>query len=362
MNSLSAYLKKNNCKVTTFAPKRENTKSEAGVYRYNSLKELFGKVRKGNYDVVFGTSPPMLHSFVALIASKISSKKFIMDLRDPWVYSIRSIGVYKNQRIKLFIYSLIEKFSYLLSNNITVATKRTGEIVSKSAWNKPSIVLAPNGADPKIFSFSKTLRNKTRRELGLKNSDIVAVYSGSFSDWEVDKLLKAMSHSLNSVPKFKLIMRISSSGGFSEDKNKLLDTINKLGISKSTKIIDYGSTNTSNHSETIKYFSAADFGVSSLTQGLDYSIPVKNYVYLSCNLPIIAKGPKGPLSTMFKESNIGVISSGWGSFEKSIKSVVKNFSSFKKKYSNVRTITEKKYSREKTNKIIFELMKSYKDL
>ena len=107
VSSLQEFLLKKNSTVVIFVPKRDGIESVGNVIRYANAWELFFTLLKSPPDVVIGTSPPMTHSFFALLAAKIRRKPFILDARDPWMYMSKNKGIYKETELKFFIFRAI---------------------------------------------------------------------------------------------------------------------------------------------------------------------------------------------------------------------------------------------------------------
>ena len=240
-----------------------------------------------------------------------------------------------------------------------MATEGIGRIIGEDIGSMKKIILAPNGADLELFKFSASGRQRIRKKLHVNSKAIVAIYSGSFIGLDVDKLITILKEVLHSNKNFYLIIRISVSQQTAFEKQKLAELISRLNLEKKVFLIDYSGENFSKQKETCDYFSASDMAFSTITEAMDFCIPVKNYEYLAMGLPTITKGVvKGEsLKKMFAESKIGVVVDDWESFSKQVSHAVGHFKSFKRNYSGLRDIASKKYSRERTNEIILGIVK-----
>lgn len=335
-------------KVTIYAPYRSGVVSTEYIFRYKSILELFLNILKSDFDIIIGTSPPMTHSFFAMIAAKISGKKFILDLRDIWTYSINKLKLY-NFWSKPFIYSIIENICYFFSDLVFVVTPGMVKFLEKKV-HKEKLKLIMNGTDIHLFVPSKKNRTLVRKQHGLSENDIVIAYAGSFSDWKVEKLILVVSSLLRKNKNIFLFFIISINSN-SNKFEKLKQIVAKENINNKVFMIDLSGLNFFDATIKVsKYLSAADLAISCNPADFYFSIQVKNYDYLSMNLPILTKGPKrGDLKDIFDNYEIGIYCTSWSCFKKEFKKIITNIKDFKERFKENRKVAKKFFLRKFSN-------------
>jgi glycosyltransferase involved in cell wall biosynthesis len=330
--------------VEIFSPERKGAAPAKGVTRYKGVLSLAFALLKNDFDAVIGTSPPMTHSFFALLACKIRGIPFILDIRDPWTEAASALGLYGKGSLKLRLYRIIESLSYRLADRIFVVTGEIKESLEKHGVNPEKVILIGNGTDTKLFRPDRAAGMRVRRELGIPKEKAAGIYAGSFAGRELDSMLLSLSPLIRKNM-LSLILLIPLDEKKSPDFLRIKEVIAAEGIGKNIFLVD-SSAKGIPFSMQYRYFSAADFGIVTLQEQLGYSIPVKTYDYLACNLPVAAKGPeRSALGGLFTEHNTGLYSGSWGGFSKNVSSMVKSASSRRGKGS-YRAVAEKYFERK----------------
>ncbi|MBS3061355.1 MAG: glycosyltransferase [Candidatus Diapherotrites archaeon] len=317
MNAYQRFLTSHGHTVTVLAPKRPGIESNEKTRRYSHISELFSIIRREKFDLILGTSPPMVHSFVALLAAKLSAKPFVLDLRDPWTYAAQQLKVYKPYDPKFLLYQFIEKVSYHLSDRIFVVTPVIqSHVLSDANVSPEKIALIENGTSVQLFQFDPTLREKIRENLKIPKKAVLAIYSGSFVDWDVDQLIESVSFQL-ADPDFFLLFLIP----FTQKQELEVEKLRKICAEKKiSPHVLFVNASKIPFEGLSGYFSAADLGFVTVPHQLDYCIPVKTYDYTACGLTPVAKGPSlGALATLFSENNLPFYTTTWEDFAAQVK-------------------------------------------
>ena len=133
INSWREHFERNGCTVDILTPYKHRTHNDAQkrIIRYKNEIDLIAVIIKNKYDVIIGTSPPMTHSFVSMIVSKLTGKMFILDVRDIWTNSLKQLKQKSTRSIKFNIYSLIEKLCYKFSDKIFIVESFMSDIIVK---------------------------------------------------------------------------------------------------------------------------------------------------------------------------------------------------------------------------------------
>jgi len=302
VNSFVKFFQSKGAKVDVFSPKRAEL---SGKSRYNSVFSLCLKIIFGKYDLVIGTSPPLPHNFFALIASKLSGTKFVLDGKDDGYYF--SGLTKKNINPKFIIYFILRYFAYKYSNLVLFLTPEDLEL-EKKRYSINRVFLLPNGSSGEV-NFSPNSRESIRKKFGFGKGQKIGAYVGSVGDEDLQGML------VNS-PKgttFLFILALYPGKFGDDEKNVVLDNIKKY--SPRSRIIS-----NLTQSELGKYLSAADYAVLPWIGIMPTSIPVKLFDYISVGLPVISKGYAGTaLERFHTENNLGYFTTTWADFFSKIK-------------------------------------------
>jgi len=250
---------------------------------------------------------------------------------------------------------LAEWSEYLKSNSPTLASQM--KVMEKQALNKSylriavsqklvdywretygyastSHVVIPCTLDSSAQSSQPVSTASIRTELGLKDTDIILVYSGSSAQWQsFEKLEEAISIAFTQNADLKLLMLCKPGG------EKLL--ADKFpGRVAQAWVRPY---------EVSSYLNAADYGLlireASVTNKV--SSPVKFAEYLAAGLPVIISENIGDYSAFVKDKNCGILvdSTAWASMKRNseserarIKEIAKTYftkQAYKEQYTRI---------------------------
>lgn len=342
VDSLAKYLKGSRVEVEIFAMERNQQPDTKEVKRYRKITELMWLIYSSNSNAVIFTSPPITHGFFAGIAARLSGKKFFLDIRDPWPFAAEMIGQYSKYSPKLFFYRALNFLAYLLAEKIFVVTRGIAEDATKKGFGEKT-VLAPNGATGE-FAFNPKYREIIRKKLGVAKSTVLCIYSGSFERKDVDSMVM----SFKKLPQnYHLLMLLpnttESAGEYYRIKQLAQEHLRGRNIFVEIHGVPL--------SKVIPYFSAADIGISTVPEVLEYCIAVKTYDYASSGLFVLAKGPKkGSLKELFSKHEIGKYCADWSEFEKFM--APKNELSYQAREKR-HGIARRHFDRRFTNEIIY---------
>lgn len=351
VKSLQSFLEKNGHKVQVFAPAREKVETMKGVFRYDSISQMMGKISSEKFDAVWGTSPPMTHSFFAGIAAKRAGSKFVIDARDPWTYVLDHSTEYQPQLAKRAGFKLIEFLSYTMADQIWVVSGGIKSIIATTTPFADKTHVIPNGTIPELFHFTPTGRTRVRKQWKLKQNETLAIYAGGFVEWEVDQMLESLVPLLQ-TPHFRLMFLIpfgkSSDGKQSRtamELEKLQKIVEANNIQDRVIFVDEKDVPFTQMSD---YFSAADIGLATVPEALGYCIRVKTYDYAAAGLPVAAKGPQsGSLKDVMLRTKIGSYAHTWDEFLENVKAFTK--SKAKDQRKRIAEVARKEFDRNISN-------------
>ena len=174
----------------------------------------------------------------------------------------------------------IEKFVYSKSDYLLCVTKAFKEYILNENKNKvKKIKVIPCCLDIDKFKYDPILRKKSRKEMGIKSSDFVILYSGSLNRWQLPSRM---------IEIFKIIRGIIENSVFvmlTKDLKNAQKLFINSGLKKKSFIISFKPYNMIN-----KYLLAGDIGLL-IREDNDVNrvaFPVKFSEYIRCGVPVLS--------------------------------------------------------------------------
>lgn len=297
------YFEKQGHIVSLIVPYREGFSGATDKVnkRYKTFQELIQFVR-GN-DVAIITSPPIKTAFQIAPILKFFNIPFVADNRDL----AENAPTHKELR------QLMEKCVLKLSNKITGVTGYFPQYYQKYHSISPNkITVVPNGVDTELFYFEKDAKKKIRTEMKIPEKAKILLYQGIMGGHEINPLLELLPN--NFLEQYNLyLLFVVIVGDTEEESRKKLDDLKQLlekkGFTKRTRFVENAPPQ-----ELRSYISASDYGISSFPSNKVnlYTIPVKTYEFIACQLPTLGMGPKGgEMEKLMQRDNIGLFSDSW---------------------------------------------------
>lgn len=147
--------------------------------------------------------------------------------------------------------------------------------VLASRTSTPSTVI-PCGAPANLFFFDNSIRQKTRRRLGILDHEVVLAFSGSMAPWQcVEETLHLMSQAVTAAPSTRCLI-------ISPDARKILALAEKNLLPRIISV-------TCDFCEVPQYLHAADFGfvIRAPSRVNDVASPIKFAEYSLSGLKVI---------------------------------------------------------------------------
>lgn len=276
--------------------------------------------------------------YFAYIVKKMFLKyiKIIFDMRSIFPEENRSNGRFN--RMTYCMWKYIER-KLINNSNIVIGVSYPFHKYINNINSDTKVKIIPCNVQTKIFKFNNITRNKIRKELYLREKDILFVYSGSLgrkNHWNyLGAYLDFFYAIKQNLPTSKLIILTSS-------KKYILKI-------KQGKIKDAYTVDASNLYIRAKYFSAADYGLQLMTKDFDYGtrLGIKVVEYLACGLPILVNENVGGACYYVRKYNLGKIVTK-NNFTKISNSILKdrdvlriNCKNFSKRYLSTGVTTNK---------------------
>lgn len=138
-------------------------------FAFRSIKLVFEE----KFDLLFATSTPLTAALPGIVARLFGKGKFVFEVRDLWPELPRAMAVIKNPFV-LFGMALLEKVAYHSAHRCIGLSPGICAGIKKRGISATKIDLIPNGCDLEIFRSGTPSTPP-----GIKNSDFVALYSGT---------------------------------------------------------------------------------------------------------------------------------------------------------------------------------------
>lgn len=239
---------------------------------------IFQKIKSFNPDIVltFGLTTP---GSIQVALLKIFFKYRFIGVDSHLPSELFSSNVLIK---KMFYFSFRLCFSNLINNTIDkiiAAQEGTKDIVIKYYGLNKNIFVISHGTNIKLFKFNSIARRKIRKELNLKTTDFLIIYTGKIIKSKGIHILTEAFSKLSEKYKNTYLLLVGS--GPSEYKNVCLNDLAK----KINKRIFWEEFK--KFQELPDYYSAADVAIWPLQESLSMNDAA------SCSLPFIANDKVG---------------------------------------------------------------------
>jgi glycosyltransferase involved in cell wall biosynthesis len=138
------------------------------------ISSFFTALHIKDFDLVWGTSPPIFQGLTAWLVARLKRKKFLFEVRDLWPDFAIAVGVLR-QPLLIWASHRLEKFLYRHADRVLVNSP--GFINHVRERGARHIALVPNGADPRMFD--PTLDGFSFRKEHQLGSKYVVLYAGA---------------------------------------------------------------------------------------------------------------------------------------------------------------------------------------
>lgn len=239
-------------------------------------------------------------AIIAHFISILSFRPHVIHTFEPHADYMVEAGVWTKSSWE---YRLLKYFEVPIANHakvIITATKAYKKVLKERGVSTEILVL-PSCIDTDFYDYQPNSREKIRRELNIRDNQIVITYLGKLGGMYMEEeLFEFFGQCLQYDPhKFYFFL-------FTEIGNdRLKGVLNEYNIPESVILCKYLSK-----SEVPAYLSASDIGFCGVRpiQSQRYSSPIKNGEYWACGLPvIIPKGVSGDYLIIQENDDLGFI-------------------------------------------------------
>lgn len=238
--------------------------------------------------------------FTTIAAAKSRRReKVIFDMRSLWVLENIAAKTLLPDSSSAVLWRNLEKFAMDRSDAIIGVSAPMGDYV-KSLGRFENYWTIPISADVQSLGYCGVARSRLRREFGLRDDDVVAVYSGSLglARVNVKPLVSLMGIMSESNPSLKFLILSN------EDEESLRALCEDAGIDQED--VRLASVSPMNIGS---YLSIADFGFHALPPqpDSDTRLGTKVVEYWANGLPVIVSSTVGAAAEMCKTYAIGLV-------------------------------------------------------
>lgn len=157
---------------------------------YQLFIDCFKRIFSDKQLIIIASSPQLPAAFIAFLISKIFRKKLIFEVRDLWPQVLIDQGGFSEKNWQVMIFRLMEKFLYTCSYKIVVLSKGAIKYVKKRGAK--SVEFIPNGPDTEIFNIENLNSNKKYKK---SNKYFTILYAGAHGEAnDLENILEAAKY------------------------------------------------------------------------------------------------------------------------------------------------------------------------
>lgn len=270
------------CSATFFKPlgnKYSNLRRLLSEIAYGI--ELFLRIIFSSYSIVFISTPPYISALFASFACILSSKKYVLDVRDTYPQVYYNLGLLgRGTAIATFL-ETVTRFVYTKTEFLVTVSEGCVRDIEDILGDKKKVYKLTNGFDSDIF-----------KPAGIKQDVFTAVFHGNFGKFQDIELIIEIAkraHENNLPAQFLLVGE-----GEKEYLVKNVSLPNLRFIGKKT------------YKEVPNILSKCHLGMSfRVNNPLSVSsLPVKVFEYLGVGIPVLVT-PISEAGQMVQEHNVG---------------------------------------------------------
>lgn len=129
-------------------------------------------------DVMILESPPLFDGFIGVFAGALRSTPYLFTVSDLWPESAIQMGMLKN-RFLIWLSKGIELLFYRRASAVLALTAGIRDKIIAEHVPRSKVLLFRNSVDCELFQPG-VVTGEFRREIGVRDTDFLAVYAGTF--------------------------------------------------------------------------------------------------------------------------------------------------------------------------------------
>jgi colanic acid biosynthesis glycosyl transferase WcaI len=254
------------------------TKSTGAVRRLaNYFSFVFSSLVIGAFllpkaDFILTESPPLFLGISGWILSRLKGARWILNVSDLWVESLRSFGVFRKGSL---LDKLLTGMSLFLYRRAWLVTGQSEEIVSEMRRQVPGerVYHLSNGVD--VSCFHPTKRDEAIRQRYLRDGEVGFVYAGLHGFFQgLDQIIVAADRLRDEPVRFLF---------FGEGSEK--EALVRMARDRQLKNVDFHAPIAKDR--VAEVLASMDVAVIPLKKEIRGSVPSKIYEAMASNMPIL---------------------------------------------------------------------------
>jgi glycosyltransferase involved in cell wall biosynthesis len=247
-----------------------------------------------NTDIIIATSPQFFNALGGRTLSFWKSRPWIMEVRDMWPESIKTVGAMKDN-IFIRYFEREEKQCYKSAKKIVVVTDSFKRKIIEKGISTNKIEVIKNGANLELYQ-PKGKNQKLITELGLQGKKILGYIGTHGMAHKLDFILDCAESLKISNPEFHFLLI-----GNGAEKKALLEKVKDDNLTNVTML------DSVSKDEVVEYLSILDAAIINLRKSELFTtvIPSKIFETSAMQIPILL-GVDGEARSIVEKHNVGL--------------------------------------------------------
>jgi glycosyltransferase involved in cell wall biosynthesis len=249
---------------------------------------------RGDYDLLYATSPPLFVGGTALALSTLRRLPLVFEVRDLWPESAVALGELHSRRFIRWA-TWLEERCYRRARRVVVVTQGIRARLIKRGFPSEKLAFIPNGSDTERFIPQPETALALRRQLDLEGRFLV-IYAGIHGIAQGLETVLEAAHRMSDSPQIHFLLV-----GDGPAKSHLLQLKDKLQLTNVTML-------QGQPREIIPvYLSAADVALVPLRklELFKGALPSKMLDAWACGVPVIL-GVEGEAREVMEKAQAGI--------------------------------------------------------
>ena len=258
-------------------------------------------VRRGEFDVVVTTSPPISTGLVALPFAAVGELPWVLDVRDLWIDVSASFGFIAEDGVVERLATAYREVELQRADLVTVTTEGTVDRLADAYEFETEVAVIPNGVDAAAFAAPGEDGDVGSAEGGSDRDDDrrQIVYVGTIGHCQaLEPFVTAMEY-MESAAVFRIV-------GDGDRRAELERVVAAEGLED--RVVFEGLVP---RGRVPSMLADSAIGIATIEpdESLAYAIPTKVFEYMGTGLPVVAYG-EGEIRQIVDRSGGGVMVDG----------------------------------------------------
>lgn len=247
-----------------------------------------------DFDIILATSPQFFSALSGRTLSFWKRKPWIMEVRDLWPESIKTVGAMSDNIIIRYL-EKEEKWCYMSAKKIVSVTESFKREIIKKGIHPDKIEIVKNGANLELYQ-PKSKNKELIEKLGLSNKKVLGYIGTHGMAHKLDFILDCAKAMSQSHPEYQFLLI-----GDGAEKENLLSKLRKENIHNVTML------DSIKKDEVADYLSVLDAGIINLMKSNLFKtvIPSKIFETAAMKIPILL-GVDGEARSIIEEYHAGL--------------------------------------------------------